>query len=247
MTDQIATEEIEYHADVSLRGFWAWDAGAPGPKPAVLLLHEWWGHNDYVRQRAQQLAKLGLAAFAIDMYGHGRQTSDADEAASLMNAAMSDPDQALARFKAAYKTVVGDARTTSGAPSAVGYCFGGAVALHMTRAGVALRHAVALHPGTLASGPRATPGSIVCDKVLVCVGADDPMAPADARDDFVAEMTAANVGHELVVYPDVVHSFTVKEATARGQATGLPLAYDAHADQDSWQRLAALLTGRGKA
>src|SRR5438046_3907382 len=73
---RVQTREIEYRqGDTVLKGFLAWDDAVQGKRPGVLVVHEWWGLNDYARKRAEQLAKMGYVAFAADMYGDGDRKS----------------------------------------------------------------------------------------------------------------------------------------------------------------------------
>ena len=81
---KIHTEEIDYkHGDVVLQGYLAYDDALTGKRPCVLIVHEWMGHNPYVRKRAEQLAELGYVAFALDMYGKGIHAKDAQEAGQM--------------------------------------------------------------------------------------------------------------------------------------------------------------------
>src|SRR2546421_8658059 len=80
----VKTQEIDYKdGDVALQGFLAWDDAAQGNAPGVLIVHEWWGHNDYARSRAKQLAELGYVAFALDMYGKGVKADNPTDAGKL--------------------------------------------------------------------------------------------------------------------------------------------------------------------
>ena len=87
----IVTEPLVYEGGgATMHGVIAYDADA-GPKPGVMIVHEWWGHNDFVRQRATKLAELGYTALAIDMYGDGKNTVHPADAKAFMEAAMKDP------------------------------------------------------------------------------------------------------------------------------------------------------------
>ena len=234
----IQTQELRYSADRELLGYTAFP-DAEGPVPGVLVVHEWWGHNDYVRNRAEQLAELGYAAMAIDMYGAGEVADNPTDATALMNGVFANIEAGIARFRAAREVLANSDRVDATKISAIGYCFGGAVVLHMARVGVELASVASFHPGTLATG--VTAAAPFPPKVLVCVGEDDPMAPSEQRDAFEDEMKAAKADYELVTYPNVAHGFSVEAATERGKKYGMPLAFDEDADSDSWSRLKTLL------
>lgn len=229
--------QIDYEADgTPLKGYLA-VGGAEQPSVGVLVVHEWWGRNDYVRQRADQLAALGYTALAVDMYGGGTVADTPDEAGELMNAAFADPAALRARFDAAFARLAAEPSVDPARIAAIGYCFGGAVALEMARAGVDLAYVGSFHPGALATQNPATPAMRA--GVLVGLGADDPFVPAEDRAAFDEEMKVAGVSCDFVQYPGVVHGYTVPAATERGETYGLPLRYDAAADEDSWTRLQA--------
>ena len=229
--------QIEYEAGGEpLKGYLA-IGGGDQPGPGVLVIHEWWGHNDYVRQRADQLAALGYTALAVDMYGHGKVADNPDAAGELMNGAFADPAALKARFDAAFARLAEEPSVDASKIAAVGYCFGGAVALEMARAGVDLAYVGSFHPGALATQNPAT--SAMRATVLVGLGADDPFVPDEDQAAFDAEMNAAGISCDFVRYPGVVHGYTVPAATERGETYGLPLRYDEAADKDSWDRLSA--------
>ena len=220
--------------DRVLPGYRAGDDGIVGERPGVLVVHEWWGHNDYARKRAEMLAALGYTALALDMYGDGKVADHPDDAKAFMMAATSDGAALAARFDAAHDLLKAHATVNADQVAAIGYCFGGAVVLNMARAGKSLAGVVSDH-GSLGTQAPAQAGQVQA-AVLVFNGADDPMVPAEQVAGFEQEMRAANVDYELINYPGVKHSFTNPQADAFGQRVNMPLAYDAEADRDSWER-----------
>ena len=235
------TEEVVYQArNVSLHGAIAWNGERKEKRPGVLVVHEWWGHDEYVRGRARQLAEAGYVALAVDMYGAGNTAETPDQAGKLMMQVLGDPALMRARFEAARDVLIEHAATDRARLAAIGYCFGGAVVLHMARLGLDLRAVASVHPGSLATTQPAKRETLKA-KVLACLGADDPFVSKEEREGFRREMSAAGADLELVEYPGVVHGFTVPEASARGKKYGLPLAHDVKADRDSWSRLERLL------
>jgi len=239
----IRSEEVSYRAgDTTLKGYIAWDANSPGPRPGVIVVHEWWGHNDYVRRRARMLAEEGYAALALDMYGDGKNTQHPDDAQKFVMEAVSNADVAKARFLAAYDLLKQHDATDPSKIAAIGYCFGGAVALQMARFGADLDGVASFH-GTLSpQGAPAQPG-VMKAKVLVLHGADDPLVPQAQVAAFKREMDAAGVDYTFIEYPGATHAFTNPEATERGRRLNMPLAYDEAADQQSWAELQKFLQG----
>ncbi|MDD9965968.1 MAG: dienelactone hydrolase family protein [Myxococcales bacterium] len=236
----VVGQEVAYDVGgVTLKGYLAWDRGRASPRPGVVVVHEWWGHNEYVRTRARMLAELGYTALAIDMYGDGKSTQHPEEAKSFMQEATKDLDVARARFVAGLEYLKAHETTDPERVAAIGYCFGGGVVLHMARAGIDL-DAVASFHGSLATKTPAEPGAITA-QVLVMTGDADPLIPAGEVAAFDQEMKEAGAQYEIIKYPSATHAFTNPGATALGKATGVPLAYNEAADVDSWQRLQELL------
>jgi dienelactone hydrolase len=236
----LKTEEITYtDGRTEMKGYLAWDDAIEGARPGVLVVHEWWGLNAYARKRAEQLAGMGYAALAVDMYGDGKTTEHPAEAGEFASAVFTDLDAATARFRAARNTLAGHAVTDPDRIAAIGYCFGGGVVLHMARFGVDLRGVASFH-GSLATQRPAQPGEVKA-KVLVCNGADDPMVTAEQIRDFTREMDSAGVNYKFINYPGAVHSFTNPGATAVGEKLDMPLRYNQAADEASWQELQRFL------
>lgn len=234
----IRDHDISYEAgDTTLQGYLAWDAKIAGPRPGVLLVHEWWGLNDYIRGRARQLAVAGYAAFAVDMYGNGKTADNPTDANTLMTAVLADVPAAEARFAAARASLAAHEACDASRMAAIGYCFGGAVVLHAARIGTELAGVVSFH-GSLGSMHKAAPGSIRA-RVLACHGAADQFVPDDEVNAFKQEMAEAGADLRFVAYEGALHGFTNPQATANGEKYELPLAYDAEADQRSWAEMQA--------
>lgn len=226
-------EEIEYEADgVRLKGCLARPAQTDTPHPGVLVVHEWWGITEHVRERARRLAALGYSALAVDMYGEGRTADDPEQAGALMNAVLGDVDTLTARIRAAFELLRGQAGVDPERVAAIGYCFGGGVVLHAARIGMPLAAVVSFH-GSLGSLHRPEPGTIRAP-ILICHGGADEFVSAEALADFRKEMEAAGADYRVVVYDGALHGFTNPEATSNGEKYGLPLAYDERADRESW-------------
>lgn len=235
----VQTAVRTYEVDGSeLTGFLAKPASDGVKRPAVLVVHEWWGHNDYARRRATELAELGYVAFALDMYGDGKVADHPEDATAFMNEVMSNRPMMEARFQAGMDILLAEPEADAERTAAIGYCMGGAIVLDMARKGADLDAVVSFH-GLLQSDVVAKRGSIK-GEVLVLTGADDPMADAASVAAFEAEMEAADQAYALVSYVGAVHAFTNPAATALGAKFNMPLRYDAEADADSWRRMVAL-------
>jgi dienelactone hydrolase len=236
----IRGEEVVYKAgDTTLKGYIAWDASKTDPRPGVIVVHEWWGHNEYVRKRARMLAEEGYTALALDMYGDGKQATHPEDAQKFMMETISNQEVAAARFDAGLELLKAHASTDPSKTVAIGYCFGGAVVLHMARFGKDLDGVVSFH-GNLATETPAKPGAVKA-QVLVLNGADDPFVPREQVAGFVKEMDAAGADYEIIEYEGAQHAFTNPDATANGEKFKLPLKYDQKADEQSWAELQRFL------
>ena len=232
----INTSEIKYKVgDKEFTGFVAYDDAIKGKRPGILVVHEWWGHDANIRNRAKMLAGLGYTAFALDMYGSGILAEHPKDAKTFSSALFSNKEQIKDRLKASYQILKNHETVTADKTVAIGYCMGGALALGLGRSGADLDGIIVLH-GSLGTKTPAKPGAIK-GKVLVLTGDDDPFVPAEQRGAFKKEMDAAGVQYEMKVYPGTRHAFTVKKSDERAKKFNLPVAYNKAADEDSWQRV----------
>lgn len=238
---EVKGREVVYKGGgVTMKGYLAWDDKIKGKRPGVLVVHEWWGHNDYSRRRAMMLAEMGYTALAVDMYGDGKTAQHPDDAGKFSGEVGKNKPAAKARFDAARKLLQKDKTVDPGKIAAIGYCFGGSVVLDMARMGEPLAAVASFHGG-LATDTPAQAGKVKA-KIAVFTGADDPMAPQSQVDGFRQEMDKAKVNYKVVSYPGVKHSFTNPAADEYGKKFGLPLAYNAEADKDSWAQTASFLS-----
>lgn len=229
----IKTKAVEYkHGDVVLQGWAAWEDGFKEKRPGVLVVHEWWGHGPYARKRAEQLAKQGYTAFALDMYGKGVLAKDHEEAGKLAGAFNGDRLAMRARALAGLAELKKLPFVDETKLAAIGYCFGGTTVLELARAGTDLKGVASFH-GNLASPTPAAEAPKA--KILVLHGADDGFVNG-ALAGFVEEMRKAKADWQLISYGGAVHSFTVPEA---GNDPAKGMAYDKKADERSWKALLA--------
>jgi len=239
-TAALAGEEVTYSADgTTLKGYIARPAQATGKLPGVLVVHEWWGNNDYARKRADMLAQLGYVALALDIFGDGKVVDNPKEAGALSGAATKNMDVSEKRFRAAKELLARQPNVDAARIAVVGYCFGGRIALEMARRGLDLRGAVSFH-GFLQTETPAKAGSVKA-KLLVLHGAADPFIKPEQIEGFKKEMQAAGVDYRFIDYPGAVHAFTNPAATENGKKFNLPLAYDAEADKKSWDEMQGFL------
>lgn len=233
-------KEVSYQANgTTLKGYIAYDDSIKGKRPAVLVVHEWWGHNAYARKRADMLAALGYTALAVDMYGDGKQANHPDEAGKFATEVSKNLPMAEARFEAGMKLLRKQKTVDAKEIAAIGYCFGGGVVLHMARIGEDLKGVASFH-GSLGTDTPAQPGKIKA-RIVSFTGEDDPMIGADKVAAFKQEMENAKADFRVVTYPGVKHSFTNPDADELGKRFNLPLAYNAEADKDSWQQATVFL------
>ncbi|MCY2925166.1 MAG: dienelactone hydrolase family protein [Planctomycetota bacterium] len=234
---EIKMETIEYKdGETALEGVLAYDEAVKEPRPLVLVVHEWWGLNEYAKSRAKQLAGMGYTAFAVDMYGKGVVTTDPKRAAELAGPLRKDRAMMRRRIAAALEALKGNARVDAGRVAAIGYCFGGTVALELARSGAALAGVVSFHGGL--DTPAPADAANIKGKVLVCTGADDKAVPITQVAAFADEMRAGKVDYQINIYGHAVHAFT---NPASGNNPSTNVAYNENADKRSWEALKAFL------
>jgi len=236
----IKGEEVEYKAGNTVhKGYLVYDDVIAGKRPGVLVVHEWWGHNEHARNSARKLAEAGYVALALDMYGDGKRADHPDQAGKFASEVGKNLPLMKSRFGAGMKFLRKQAQVDGKRVAAIGYCFGGSVVLQMAREGENLRGVASFHGG-LATEHPAKPGKVKA-KVLVMNGAEDPFVPAEQVAGFKKEMESARVDYKFVNYPGAKHAFTNPEADANAAKFNMPLAYNAKADRESWAELQSFL------
>lgn len=233
---KIHESPVEYSSQgVVLKGYLAYDEQLKGKRPGILVVHEWWGHNEYARKRARMLAGLGYTALAVDMYGDGRQAGHPDEAGKFSSELMKNFDVAQARFIAALEFLKQQPTVATDHIAAIGYCFGGGVVLNMARQGSELKGVVSFH-GSLAAIKPAQAGNVKA-KILVLHGADDKLVSPEQIEAFKQEMKSVKADFQFISYPGAIHSFTNPDADTYAKKFNLPLGYNADADRKSWEEM----------
>lgn len=241
MESNIIGEPVEYTAgETVLKGYLAYDGNQKGQRPGVLVVHEWWGHNEYARRRARMLAELGYTALAVDMYGSGHVADHPDDALKFAMATMTNMEESRARFEAGLDLLKKHSTTNPGQTAAIGYCFGGTVVLNMALQGSDLDAVVSFHAGMQGATPQEI-GDVKA-KLLVCNGAADVLVPPDQIVAFTQKLDGAGVSYEVINYENAMHSFTNPIADSVGKKFEMPLAYNAAADNQSWEAMKKLFS-----
>ncbi|HTM53654.1 MAG TPA: dienelactone hydrolase family protein [Pirellulales bacterium] len=230
---KVITKSIDYEqGGVKFEGYLAYDDATQGKRPGVLVVHEWWGLNDYAKDRARQLAELGYVAFAADMYGKGVLAKTQPEAAALAGKLRGNPLM-RERMKAAFDVLASQEQVDKSKLAAIGFCFGGTCCLELAYSGADLAGVVTFHGGLTA--PAEQDVSRIKARILALHGADDPLVPPAQVKAWEEGMRKAGVDWELIAYGGAVHTFSNPAAGSANKAQGV--AYDAKAAARSWQHM----------
>jgi dienelactone hydrolase len=229
----IHTESVEYkQGGTTLEGFVAYDDAIKGPRPGVLVVHQWLGLTDYEKHRAGMLAQLGYVAFCADIYGKGVRPQNSQEAGAQAGKYKSDRQLLRGRVNAALDALRRQPLVDPKRLAAIGYCFGGTTVLELARSGADIAGVVCFHGGL--DSPAPADGKNIKCKVLVCHGADDPVSSPQDIAAFESEMRKGGVDWQLIKYGGAVHSFTQPMA---GTDNSKGAAYNEKADQRSWEAM----------
>ena len=230
----VVGKPVEYPAEgTTLKGYIAFDDKTKDKRPGVIVVHEWWGLNDYARKRAEMLAELGYVALAVDMYGNGKVVDNPNDAGKLSSETMKNMPAMKTRFIAAMDLLKKNDAVDPTRIGAIGYCFGGGVVLAMARSGADLKGVVSFH-GPLATAEPAEKGKINA-KILVCNGGADKFITEKDINNLKQEMKAAGVDLKFISYDGALHSFTNPASTEVGKKFNMPIAYNEKADRKSWK------------
>jgi dienelactone hydrolase len=234
---KLKEETVTYKVDsLTMNSYVAYDENQEGARPAILVIHEWWGLNDYAKMRARKLAELGYIAMAVDMYGNGQVGNDPASAEKLAMPFYVDPSKAKKHFDSAYANFKKNRLVDPSKMAVIGYCFGGAVAIGTARLGADVVGAVSFH-GNLNVVPANK--DLLKAEILVCHGGADPMVPQSEVDQFKKQMDSIGAKYTIRVYDSATHAFTNPEATAIGEKFKIPVRYNPTADSASWADMKA--------
>ena len=231
---KVVTRTIAYdHDGQKLQGYLAYDDAKSGPRPGVLVIHEWWGLNDYTKMRARQLAEMGYVAFAADMYGDGRTTRDPKEAQAWSSAVSSQPGMLAARSKAGLDVMRKEKVTDVEKMAAIGFCFGGTTVLQLAYAGLPLKGVVTFHGGLVV--PDEQQARKIRAPIVILHGAEDTFVTPETIDGMRKALDAAKVDWFMVSYAQAVHAFTNPGA----DSFRIPgIGYNEKAATRSWDEMA---------
>lgn len=230
------TEQISYEADGLTMRSEVYTGAGEGRRPGVLVFPEAFGLSDHARDRARRLAEMGYVALASDLHGEATLHQDLNTAVGLIGGLMADPTKTRARAKGGLDALLSRPDVDPKRIAAIGFCFGGTMALELARSGAEIAAAVGFHSGLGTARPEDAKN--IRAKVLACIGADDPWIDFEQRRAFEEEMRAGGVDWQLHAYGGVVHSFTNKNADKVGKPEAV--RYSATADERSWASMREL-------
>jgi dienelactone hydrolase len=229
----VLEEPVTYlDGDVTLEGYLIYDDSISGQRPGVAVFHAWKGLDDYAKGRAHRIAEMGYVAFAVDMYGKGVRAQTHEEAAQLSGIYFRDRALMRTRAQAGLQILQKHSLVDPNRIAAIGYCFGGTTVVEIARSGADVAGVVSFHGVLDSLNPKDA--FQIKGRVLVFHGTDDPYVPPENMVALNQEMQAADVDFRVVNYPGTVHSFTTPGA---GNDPSSGSAYDALADQDSWEQM----------
>jgi dienelactone hydrolase len=233
----IKTEEIIYNSNKGQsNGFVAYDENKKGMLPVVIIVHEWWGLNDYAKSRAVKIAELGYFAFAADLFGNGKTAADPEEARALTKFYYSNPENTLEPIEDAIAKVATFRQADISKIAAMGYCFGGFVVVNADKLGAPLKGVVSFHGRLVGVQPQK---DVIKGKILICQGGEDEFVPVSDQIAFRKSMDSVGAQYSFITYPGAKHAYTNPEATALGKKFNMPIAYNASADSASWEDMKA--------
>ena len=226
----VQTKQVTYkHGDLDCHGFLAWDDAIEGPRPGVLVVHEWWGLDGYTKRRAEMLAKRGYIAFAADMYGEGKTVKHPKDAGEMAGKVRANVEDWRKRGVEALEVLTSQPQCDKTNVAAIGYCFGGSTVQQLAFAGTDLKAVASFHGGLVQ--PTIEQVKAVKAEILICNGADDTFIPAPAIKSFREALDKGTAKYEFISYAGARHSFTVPEADSHGLDG---LKYNKEADEKSW-------------
>jgi len=229
---KIKEENISYTVGGKVyKAFVAYDEHLKGKRPAVLIVHEWWGLTEYPKMRATQLAKLGYIALAVDMFGDGKVATNPAEAQAFTAPFYSNPKLSKSLIDAALGKIKEYKQTDPATIFAIGYCFGGSMVLNAAKTGSNLKGVVSFHGGL-----KGVPAdkNLLKARILVCHGASDKFVGPDDVVQFKHQMDSIGAKYTFIVYPNATHAFTNPMSTENGKKFNMPIEYNKKADMDSW-------------
>lgn len=230
---KVITKPVTYtEAGEEYTSYISYDDSIKGKRPGILVVHEWWGLDDYPKHRAEMLAKLGYVAFAVDMYGTGKVTDKPEQAKAWMTEATADVEWWRERALAGISRLKKHRLVDPNKIAAIGYCFGGGTVIQLAYGGLDINGIVSFH-GSLPVAEESSFGKIKT-RMLIAHGNADPFIPREVVTKFQDTLDKAGANWNMITYGNVKHSFTNPKADTRGMDA---LKYDRHADEHSWSAM----------
>jgi len=230
------TETLTYSADGLTMESILYCEPAAGTRPGVLVFPDAAGLGEQAMASAQKLSRLGYVALACDLYGQRQVLAEEAKIMQLLGEIRHDVARIRARAQGALAALQARPEVDPQRVAAIGYCFGGTMALELARSGAAVAGVVGFHSGLSAAAPQDS--GHIRGRILVCIGADDPLIPPEQRAEFEREMRAGKVNWQLSLYGGAVHGFTNPGIDRRGRPD--TLRYDAQSDARSWREMLGL-------
>jgi len=225
---EIVSRFIEYeHSGEMLQGYLSYDDATREKRPGILVVHEWWGLNEFAKKKAEEVAALGYVAFAADMYGKGKVTDDLNVAGQYAHRLKGDPALMRSRAQVSLEVLTNNELVDKERTGAIGFCFGGTTVLELAYSGADLRGVATFHGGLTVPNPEDK----ITSSILVLHGAKDPYVSKEVIGEFEKEMKERGVDWQMKLYGNAVHSFTNPEANSEGAA------YDEKAAKRSWREM----------
>lgn len=226
---EIREQAVAYKdGDTVLKGFVTYDDASNARRPGVIVVHEWWGINQHMRDEARRYAAAGYTAFVADMYGEGRTAENPKDARALMDFMRNNPALVKSRFAAAQEVLMKNSTVDASRIGAAGYSFGGWMVLDQVLAGADLKGA-AIYYAILGGWSAQPKPGVIKTKILVQNGGADPVVKPDMIAAFDKAVADAGIDSRYLSYPGAKHAYTNPDATAKGQQFSIPFAYSAEA------------------
>jgi len=237
----IKEEDVTYKSDTgTFIGYVAYDESSATKRPAVLIVPEWWGVNEYPKMRAHQLAEMGYIAMVVDFFGNGKVAANPQEATKFTGPFYKDPALAKSRIDAALSKLKEYQQVDTNQIAAIGYCFGGSMVLNAAKLGENFKGVVSFHGGL--AGVRAKK-DLLKASILVCHGEADSFVPKAEVDQFRKSMDSIGARFTFKSYPNATHAFTNPKADENAKKFKMPIAYNPAADSASWNDMKAFFGG----
>lgn len=238
-TSSVKTENITYTVmGKKYHAFVAYNENLKGKRPAVIVVHEWWGLNSYPKMRAEKLAEQGYLAMAVDLFGDGKTAANPAEAQALTAPFYAHPEMEKELMDAAILQIKKFPETDPNNVFAIGYCFGGSVVLNAAKLGVPFKGVVSFHGGL-----KGVPAKkeLLKAKILVCHGGADKFVSPEDVANFKQQLDAIGAHYKFVVYPGATHAFTNPASDENARKFNMPIAYNPKADKESWNEMLKFL------